>query len=170
MIIWPEGHWDKPDKYGIIDEKAQDNKTGKRRDEAFPGEWDEGVLADTDEELSDYEFFDYKVRPDEPDEWWRQFKWAKVDCDEENDLADKHNIAQWPTFQFVDHETGEIKCEMHGYSEERLIAWLKDPKDDKIDCPSAPEPLPPNDEDEDEEEEEKPAEDKPAEDKPAEVD
>lgn len=65
-FIWPEGHWDKPDRFGVIDEEARDNATGLRRKEAFPGEWDEGQDAPSDEDVTDMEFFDFKLPADEP--------------------------------------------------------------------------------------------------------
>lgn len=61
-------------------------------------------------------------------------------------MAEQNQIAQWPTFQFISKETGEQIAEMHGYTKEKLNAWMKAPKDDKISCPQAPEPLPPYEE------------------------
>jgi thioredoxin-related protein len=57
------------------------------------------------------EFYDFKLPPDEPDAFYGQFTWGKVDCDKDHELANSYNVGSWPTFQFVNKE-GEITHEM----------------------------------------------------------
>lgn len=103
-----------------------------------------GVLADSDEEDSEMEYYDFKLPPVKAIAEYQVYNWAKVDCDIEDKLAEQNQIAQWPTFQYF--RNGEQIAEMHGYTKQKLNEWMKNPKDDKISCPQAPEPLPPYEE------------------------
>lgn len=59
-----------------------------RREEYFVGEFDSGCVADSDEEDSKMEYFDWKIEAEDPIEEYQVYKWAKVDCDEYEDLAE----------------------------------------------------------------------------------
>lgn len=53
------------------------------------------------------EYFDWRIEPDQPVEEYQVYKWACVDCDECEELAETMQIAQWPTFMYGKHELTE---------------------------------------------------------------
>lgn len=82
---WPgDNHPEAEDRFGFCPEGYWDELIGRRRDEAYTGEFMPGVLADSDEEFSEYEYFDYELPPVAPVEEYQVYRWAKVDCDIED--------------------------------------------------------------------------------------
>lgn len=82
-----------------------DRKIGRRRNEKEPGEFYKGhqVEEKEDENDPDLEYYDLRIPPIPTVEEYCRYKWAKVDCDIEDELTndDTIEVNQWPCFWYV---------------------------------------------------------------------
>jgi hypothetical protein len=145
--IKPEYEWDYPpwnpemkDRFGPVPEKETEGKgcydrnIGRRRNEREPGEFMKGDLVDEKEEEDNInlEYYNFRIKPQPPVDEYLEYRWAKVDCDIEDALAEEMQVNQWPTFWYIKGSDAfeekdkdkpmwerEIKkIEMHGYERE----------------------------------------------------